>query len=107
MTEREKHINNLTYLKITLTEEQRFANLDKSLEYAISSLNTDEAYQLEYEHIPYITLDELKEIREEINHLQTYKMFNGALTLYISKDDVIGILDKKISERCKEGKEDG
>lgn len=58
--------------------------------------NRDAIKALEQE--PIIILDELKEIREEINNLQTYKLFSGDTELYLSKDDVKAILDKRISE---------
>ena len=48
-------------------------------------------------------LNALKDIREEIGGLQTYKLFIGDTELYLSKDDVKAILDKKIAEL--EGKE--
>lgn len=69
----------------------------EALQYAISSVKTDLKYDLMYENIPIITLDELKEIREEINNLQTYKLISGDTELYLSKDSVLAILDKKVS----------
>lgn len=41
-----------------------------------------------------IPLDKVKQAREEIEKLQTYKMFEGEDTVYIERDDVLGILDK-------------
>ena len=40
----------------------------------------------------------LSDVQEEINNLQTYKLFSGDTELYLSKDDVKAILDKRISE---------
>lgn len=77
----------------------------EALKFAINSLEVDEAYQLEYEHIPYITLDELKEIREEIDH-SGKDLMNGTSAEYAYKRGwndaldyvLLAILDKKISE---------
>ena len=76
--------------------------VNAALELAINSLEVDETYQLEYEHIPFITLDELKEMREEIqkgissfaNGMDEYTNTDVCYGLSIAED----ILDKKISE---------
>lgn len=54
MSEREHHIDWLcrlkSNLKVFIPKDFHLAEFEQSLDYAISSLKTDEAYQLEYEN---------------------------------------------------------
>lgn len=77
----------------------------ETLTFCLASLKVDEAYQLEYEHIPYITLDELKEIREEIekkidrpitSHSYDSDLYEGAYTDGL--EFAFDVIDKKIFE---------
>lgn len=107
--ERQKHIKTLTELKgyydsLIQCESYYDGTLkdkSKALEFAIDSIKVDLAYDLEYEHLPYITVDELKEIQQEIGN---YKLFSTELD-DMDEDSVkwglsiaFDILDKKISE---------
>lgn len=109
INEREHHIKVLEYLLSHYkAREQCEGYYDstlkdsvEALQYAISSLNTDEAYQLEYEHIPYITLDELKEIREEIRKKKLLYTHPHELAKNVYREamnNVLAILDKTIAE---------
>lgn len=40
----------------------------------------------------------LDKIRAEIEKLQTYKMFIGEKTVYVERDDVLAIIDKRKGE---------
>lgn len=106
MSDRKDHIRNLNALNAICGQKDFYdKEMEESLRFAINSLEVDEAYQLEYEHIPYITLDELKEIREEIDH-SGKDLMNGTSAEYAytrgwndALDYVLlAILDKKISE---------
>lgn len=73
-------------------------NFQEAIDFAINSLEVDEAYQLEYEHIPYITLDELKELREVA--WKHHSHFDDDKDLEVDRaiNDIVGYIDKKISE---------
>lgn len=43
-------------------------------------------------------LKDLDKIRSEIAELQTYKMFDGEKTVYIERDDVLALIDKRRAE---------
>lgn len=105
MSDRKEHIKVLKQFLKDYQEWGESLELEESVKFAINSLEVDEAYQLEYEHIPYITLDELKEIGEGIDQKQYDYMADkdydegirfGLMLAYQS-------IDKKISEL--EGKE--
>lgn len=108
--EREKHLRILEGLLKALkgcisvipTEERI-----KAVKYAISSIKTDLAYDLEYEKISFITLNELKDIREEIARYTFFLSLSKERSAIgqvewsgylIKESDVLEILDKKISE---------
>ena len=58
MTDREKHIKNLSYIMDSMPDDA-CGDWRDSLAYAISSLKTDEAYQLMYEGKEIYTKDEV------------------------------------------------
>lgn len=102
MSERKDHIKVLKQFLKDYQEWGESLELEESVKFAINSLEVDELYQLEYEKAAYITLDELKEIREEINGLLKFTIDDSPMTL-VGLNGVNRILDKRISEL--EGKE--
>lgn len=89
-----ERIEAIQILKYQYQYGQMEQDVHKALGMAINSLEVDEAYQLEYEHIPYITLDELKEIYSNALRVKHHTM---------SINEMIDKLWQKISEL--EGKE--
>lgn len=73
MTDREKHIKNLSYIMDSMPDDACSEWRD-SLAYAISSLKTDEAYQIMYEGGEIFTKADLvamlEELKTEIDELQ-------------------------------------
>ena len=80
MTDREKHIKNLSYIMDSMPDDA-CGDWRDSLAYAISSLKTDEAYQLMYEGGEIFTKDEvaamLTELQSEISELKSYESADG------------------------------
>lgn len=65
MTDREKHIKNLSYIMDSMPDDACSEWRD-SLAYAISSLKTDEAYQIMYEGGEIFTKADLVAMLEEL-----------------------------------------
>ena len=71
---------------------------DMAVLFAIQSLETDETYNLLYEHIPVITLEELKEIREEIRKDHEDFFQNEQFEVAYGLSIAIDAIDKKIAK---------
>ena len=66
MSEREHHIKVLEQFLHDYQEWGEDLELEKTIKYAISSLKTDEAYQLMYERVKVYTQDEVVDMFDKI-----------------------------------------
>ena len=98
--ERKEAIKILKYILTRLTEEQLFANWDKAIDFAISSLETDEAYQLEYEKVDAIPRESIEQMVEEL-YKEADLMIDreGEDCMAILIDDAIDIIHKYTKEQ--------
>ena len=102
MSEREHHIKVLEQFLHDYQEWEEDLELEETIKYAISSLKTDEAYQLMYEKEETYTKNDmitmLKDLLMEIKHTVTIEKDTSSNEDLVKRNNVIKIVQFRIDK---------